>query len=169
MASFDSREGRALGSRLRLTVAAGTSPDRLDAAWAAAEAIFDEVDRAMSRFRDDSEVTLLNRRLARRAGAAALTAPAWIPSRSLAAALVVADRARRMTGGRFDARVVEELDRLGAAGVSQGTSLESPANRIRRGSQPLVARNGRGPLALLAPADLGGLGTGLALRWARRA
>lgn len=169
MASFDIREGRALGSRLRLTAAAGTSPDGLDAAWAAADAIFDEVDRSMSRFRDDSELTLLNRRLARRAGAAALTAPAWIPSRSLAAALVVADRARRMTGGRFDARVVEDLDRLGAAGVSQGTSLESPAGRIRRGTQPLVARHGRGPLALLAPADLGGLGKGLALRWARRA
>lgn len=129
----------------------------------------------MSRFRDDSELTLLNRRLAHRAAAAALTAPAWIPSRSLAAALAMADRARRMTGGRFDARVVGDLDRLGAAGVpqvaaggAQAAAGAAQAPRPRPGSRPLVAREGRGPLALLAPADLGGLGKGLALRWARR-
>jgi thiamine biosynthesis lipoprotein len=93
-----------------------------------------------------------------------VTEPVFVPSRQLANALVVADRARRMTGGRFDARVLVDLERLGAAGVAQGTRGRS----WRRQPAPLVARIRRGPLSLLAPSDLGGLGKGLALRWARR-
>ncbi|HJP88071.1 MAG TPA: FAD:protein FMN transferase [Candidatus Limnocylindrales bacterium] len=176
MPHLEIREGSALGSRLRLSVApsASASTAGVDAAWAAVQEVVDEVDRAMSRFRDDSELTLLNRRLAHRAGATVLAAPAFIPSRALAAALVTADRARRMTGGRFDARVVVDLERLGAAGMPQGAAGASlgaagdpRAHALRRASRPLVAREGRGPLALLAAADLGGLGKGLALRWAR--
>jgi thiamine biosynthesis lipoprotein len=158
------RDGRALGSRLRLMVAKPVPDSVVDAAWAGVLATFDDVDRAMSRFRDDSELTLLNRRIARQSPVDRLAAPSLVPSRLLAAALVTADRARRMTGGRFDARVVADLERLGAAGTDQGTEGRS----WHRSAAPLVARDGRGPLALLSPADLGGLGKGLALRWARR-
>jgi thiamine biosynthesis lipoprotein len=161
MSAIEVREGRALGSRLRLTVArpGGRAPidAEVDAGWAAVEVVFGEVDRAMSRFRDDSELTLLNRRL--RAPAARL-----VPSRMLAAALSLADRACRVTAGRFDARIVGDLERLGASGVSQGAS-----GRRASPSGALVHRAGRhAPLQLLAPADLGGIGKGLALRWAAR-
>jgi thiamine biosynthesis lipoprotein len=158
------REGRALGSRLRLTVAADGDPGAIDTAWAAVLEAFDDVDRSMSRFRDDSELTLLNRRITGRSSFAAVTAPVFVPSRLLARALVVADRARRMTGGRFDARVLADLERLDAPGVPQGTGGLAP----RRLPAPLVTRGDRGPVSLLAPADLGGLGKGLALRWARQ-
>jgi thiamine biosynthesis lipoprotein len=164
MSELQSREGQAIGSRLRLTVAPEADRAALDAAWAAVLDTFSTVDQAMSRFREDSELTLLNRRLARRSPNASVTSPVFVPSRLLAGALALADRARRQTGGRFDARIVADLERLGAPGVSQNT-----AGRARRRSpDPLVVRAQRGPLALRAPADLGGLGKGLALRWARR-
>jgi FAD:protein FMN transferase len=168
-ADFEVRDGRALGSRLRLTVAAPVDRQLVDLAWSGVCQVFDEVDQAMSRFRDDSELTLLNRRLAGRDAIAALTAPVFVPSRVLAHALALADRARRATGGRFDARVVADLERLGATGVPQ----ETAGRAARRASsvataRPLVVREGRGPLALLSPADLGGLGKGMALRLGRR-
>ncbi|HET7182847.1 MAG TPA: FAD:protein FMN transferase [Candidatus Limnocylindrales bacterium] len=169
MAELQLREGRKLGSRLRLTVAAAVDSGVVDVAWAAVCDVFDEVDRGMSRFRADSELTLLNRRVAGRAGVAAITSPVFVPSRVLAAALGLADRARRATGGRFDARIVADLERLGAAGVPQGTRGSLPqAGRGLAVARPLVARDGRGPMCLLSPADLGGLGKGFALRLARR-
>lgn len=169
MPEFEVRDGRKLGSRLRLTVAAPVNPGLVDRAWGGIGEVFDEIDRAMSRFRDDSELTLLNRRIAARDAFATVTAPVFVPSRLLAEALVLADRACRATGGRFDARILADLERLGAQGVAQGT-----AGRARRGlrraplTEPLVVRDGRGALALREPADLGGLGKGLALRLGRR-
>lgn len=169
MPGFDIRDGRALGSRLRLTVAAPEDGALVDRAWSAVQGVFGDVDRAMSRFREDSELTLLNRRLtsadARSDAGAAIPAETLVPSRMLAAALALADRACRSTGGRFDARVLGHLERLGAGGVPQGAR----AARYGPSSGPLVSRTpGRGPLRLHAPADLGGLGKGLALRWAVR-
>jgi thiamine biosynthesis lipoprotein len=85
----------------------------------------------------------------------------------LAHALIAADRAARVTGGRFDARVVGDLERLGAPGIPQAWAdwdrREPRALRLagRHGSAP-------GGLTLLAPVDLGGIGKGLALRWAAR-
>lgn len=125
----------------------------VDRAWASTLAMFNAVDASMSRFRDDSELTLLNRRV-----------PAPVPSRMLATALTIADRAWRTTHGRFDPRIVDDLERLGAPGVPQrarGTGGTS------RGAGPLVTREfGSGPVVLQSPVDLGGLGKGLALRWA---
>jgi len=94
------REGRALGSTLRLLVGLGDDARTVDEAWLEVVRAFDDVDRAMSRYRADSELTLLNRR---RGGAARV-------SRLLAAALATAERARRLTAGRFDPRVVVECD-----------------------------------------------------------
>lgn len=102
------REARALGSPLRLTVAGGAREDQLDAAWAAIQAEFDAVDRALSRYREDSELTRLNR-----------SGTLEQPSRRLVAALVAARRAGRLTHGRFDATVLANLERLGSVGVPQ--------------------------------------------------
>jgi len=154
------REGRALGSPLRLTVSGGPNEALIDAAWAAVQAEFDAVDRAMSRFRDDSELTLLNR-----AGTVAR------PSRRLIAGLVAADRAARVTGGSSDARVLSDLERLGSIGVRQTPAAPIGATPAGpgRGVEPArwLARLGRtGEIAVAAPVDLGGIGKGLALRWA---
>jgi thiamine biosynthesis lipoprotein len=161
------REGRALGSPLRLTIA---GDDRLiDRAWAAVELTFAEVDRAMSRFRDDSEITDLCRRSPR---------PLASPSRTLVRALVAADRARRVTRGRFDPRVVEALERIGYHGAAingdtvaadgPGTDAEGggPSDASGPGGRILARDGRRGPVSIPVPIDLGGIGKGLALRWA---
>ncbi|MEO8272856.1 MAG: FAD:protein FMN transferase [Chloroflexota bacterium] len=161
------RAGRALGSPLRLTVAAGphgwpVDAQVVDRAWSEIERVFAEVDAGMSRFRDDSELTRLN--LAH--------APVLGLSRLLVAALTAADRATRMTQGRFDARVLRDLERLGFAGVPQVRDGEAstPGPAPAAGPGRLVRRSGRhGAIELLAPVDLGGIGKGLALRWAAAA
>ena len=71
----------------------------------------------MSRFRETSELTALNRR--------AGTVAVGRPSPRLRRALVAADRARRVTGGRFDPRVLVDLDRLGY----RGAALDEPGCR----------------------------------------
>ena len=109
MSTDHRREGRALASPLRLTVTSAAVNAAVDRAWEAVVEVFAAVDTAMSRFREDSEITRLNR-----AGA-----PVANLSRYLVAALTAADRARRMTDGRFDARVVVDLERIGFGGVPQ--------------------------------------------------
>lgn len=146
------REGRALGSPLRLLVAPGASSAQVDLAWGDVRRAFADADRGMSRFREDSELTLLNRRGG---------GPARV-SRLLAAALSLADRARRATGGRFDPRIVAELEMLGFGAVPQVWAGS------RNGDEPVLRRSARGEVALSGAVDLGGLGKGLALRLARR-
>lgn len=160
-----------MGSPLRLTVALAPPPGRprdddtvdaaIDAAWAVVIREFEAAEAAMSRFRDDSALTRLNR-----AGAAGLMS---VPGR-LRSALVLADRARRVTAGRFEPRIVDALERLGFAAASQrSTPRSGEGTRPAAGTDPdrvvdLDARTGR--LALPVPVDLGGLGKGLGLRWA---
>lgn len=148
------REGRALGSPLRLTMAGAA--ELADEAWSAVEAVFAAVDTAMSRFREDSELTSLCRRSPE---------PTAGVSRMLVRALVAADRATRITGGRFDPRVVESLERIGYLGVPQARDPGSLP--IWRGhSDRIVIRDGRrAAIALPEAVDLGGIGKGLALRW----
>lgn len=163
------REGRALGSPLRLTVApdadgTGSRAARIDRAWAAVGAVFTAVDEAMSRFREDSELTRLNRARGRMGGL----------SRYLVAGLSAADRAARVTEGRFDARVLLDLERLGFVAVPQSPSGGQSAQLVpeRSGCGPhrrFMRRAGRRrEIELLEPVDLGGIGKGLALRWAAR-
>ncbi len=150
------REGRALGSPLRLTMAA--SEAEVDAAWSRVVDVFADVDASMSRFRDDSALTLLCRQIPEASGA--------VP-RMLVRALVAADRAKRMSGGSFDPRVVGALERIGYAGAALGAARPAtvPDNTI--GEDRILRREGRtGPISLSLPVDLGGIGKGLALRWA---
>jgi thiamine biosynthesis lipoprotein len=82
----------------------------------------------MSRFRSSSEVTRLNRTAGRREAIAV--------SGRLRRALTVSDRARRLTEGRFEPRVLRDLERLGDRGADLDTSPRvadgRPAVRSRR-------------------------------------
>lgn len=159
------RAGRALGSPLRLTVAGSDAV--ADRAWALVERVFAEVDLAMSRFRDDSALTALNRR--------SPEALHDVP-RMLTQALVAADRATRVTGGAFDPRILDALERIGYVGVPQGPAVGSDHGATLDAGRPraaaptrLLDRTGRhGSIALPVPVDLGGIGKGLALRWSAR-
>ena len=151
---------RAMASPLRLSVAStGSSQDigRASAAWGAACDEFDASEQAMSRFRESSEITLLNRRSA--------TDPPAMVSRRLSGALAACDRAHRVTGGRFDPRVLWDLERLGDRGVSI-----AGRHHLDMGRRPppgrIVESTPEGRVSLPEPVDLGGIGKGLALRWA---
>jgi thiamine biosynthesis lipoprotein len=151
-----------MASPLRLTIAPGHLPDDIaellaDAAWTIVRGTFEVAEVAMSRFREDSELTALNR---------SSPGPASI-SRPLERALSAADRARRVTEGRFDPRIVDALERIGYAGVPQGriATARPPGDGER-----ILDREGRtGRVALRRQLDLGGIGKGLALRWAANA
>jgi thiamine biosynthesis lipoprotein len=109
----------------------------------------------MSRFRETSELTALNRK----AGTFTIDRP----SPRLRRALVSSDRAWRVTGGRFDPRVLGDLDRLGY----RGAAIDEPDAEVRTINRMdrVVEHVGRG-ITFAHPIDLGGIGKGLALRWA---
>ncbi len=137
---------RALGSALRLSVhlpetdsPARRAADRAaaDTAWAEVRAEFDAVDVALSRFRDDSELTLLNRL----AGSGRVVEVSWRTRRALAAA----DRAGRVTEGRFDASILGVLERIGEHGARLDPCIESRSGddtggRPGRPRRPALAR-----------------------------
>jgi len=149
-----------MASPLRLTMGDG-SAGAADAAglWATVVDEFEAAEAAMSRFRDDSELTALNR--------TAGSGIALRPSPRLRRALVAADRAHRITGGRFDPRVLRDLDRLGYRGADVGAAGAGSAGTDRADAGgPVIERVGRDALAIARPIDLGGIGKGLTLRWA---
>ena len=153
-------ERRVLGSPLRLTLASTELLDRsaTESAWGAVSDEFDQVDAAMSRFRADSGVTSLNER----AGSGVIT----VVAPRLYHAIAASERARMITGGRFDACVLVALDRLGHRGAPIRASVPPPSERSR---ETWVERWPRQTAVRLAqPIDLGGIGKGLALRWAAR-
>jgi thiamine biosynthesis lipoprotein len=140
-----------MASPLRLQVH-GAPDDDAVAGWREVQDEFARSDAALSRFREDSDLTAANREagsgVARPVGA------------RLYRAVAAAERARHSTEGRFDARVLADLERLGDNGVPL------PA---REGGPSVPARWPRQrSLALDRPHDLGGIGKGLALRWAWR-
>jgi thiamine biosynthesis lipoprotein len=143
-----------MASPLRLSVAPGGLPDDVtkaivDAAWTIVRATFEVAEAVMSRFRDDSELTRLNRRAPQSAQV----------SRTLARGLTAADRARRVTGGRFDPRIVEALERIGYSGVPQRPAVAAARRRPAGGDSRIVERSGRaGPVVVRGPVDLGGIG-----------
>lgn len=160
--------GRALGSALRLHVRLPGSGDPGDPgdpsgrdaagiAWSMVCAEFAAVDEALSRFRDDSELTALNRR----AGKGGVADVSW----RLRTAVAAAHRAYRITDGRFDATVLGVLERIG----EQGAALDGD----HAGPVPLPAPTPGRPRQRIevpaAPLDMGGIGKGLALRWAAAA
>jgi thiamine biosynthesis lipoprotein len=114
------------------------------AAFAAWEAV-------LSRFRETSELTALNRRL-----------DEWVTvSPVLYDAVSTAHRAWRKTGGTFDPTVLENLVRLGYGPSLHATGGSRAREWLRR--QPRRHR-----LRIRRPLDLGGIGKGLAVRWGMR-
>jgi len=167
-------EGRALGSPLRLFVdATGIDPQPHDArdsaeraasrSWAIVRGEMSAADLALSRFRDDSELTEINRR----AGTGAVAEVSW----RMRTALAAMHRAGRLTGGRFDASVLGDLERLGEHGADLA-ARPGPMGRARGGTSEDDARAPQSlerPSRVNVPAvplDSGGIGKGLALRWA---
>jgi thiamine biosynthesis lipoprotein len=162
--------GRALGSRLKLFVSVPTdaAPDalrnRAEAAWSAVAGEFGAVDAALSRFREDSELTALNRL----AGSGGIALVSW----RLRTMLAIVHRAARLTNGRFDATVLDALERLG----EHGAPLVGVDATVRPSSPdgPVALIDSGTPRASLVhiperPVDSGGIGKGLALRWAAAA
>ncbi len=144
-----------MGSALRLVVPR-LAPGARQRAWRVLRDDIEQTEQALSRFRAESELSALNAR----AGDGA-----WHRvGHRLWTCLAACERASRLTGGRFDARTVRPLEELGErAGVAlpetvstqRGTWLErDPRTRSVR---------------LWEPADSGGIGKGLALRWAAEA
>ncbi len=82
------------------------------------------MDRALSRFRDDSELTALNRL----AGSDGVALVSW----RLRTMLAAIHRAGRLTGGRFDASVLDALERIGEHGADLATDS---GGRPRRGGR----------------------------------
>lgn len=153
-------ERRVMGSPLRLTLVGRPDdpPAHAEACWRAVSDEFDAADLALSRHRPEAELVALN--------ATAGTGRAVAVSARLYRAVATADRAWRATGGAFDPRVAVDLDRLGQPGVVR---VRPPATREpgARPDRPWVVRIPRGRQLILAePIDLGGIGKGLALRWA---
>ncbi|MDH4141386.1 MAG: FAD:protein FMN transferase [Chloroflexota bacterium] len=150
--------GRAMASPLALTfVADETKAGRAAAAaaWSAVRDEFAASEEALSRFRETSEVTALNR--------ASLQGASLTVGRRLARAVSATDRAHRLTGGRFDPRTVGLLDAWGYQGASLGAAI--PATALGAAG-PIAQRIDRERILLPSPIDLGGIGKGLAVRWA---
>jgi len=156
-------ERRAMGSPLRLTLV-GVPDGRAANAWAAVSAAIEEIEQSLSRFRPASDLMALN---ARAGDPACATVDPW-----LYAALAAAERAWRRTDGAFDPRVIGDLERLGYAGaaVANGAARPEPAPFSRLSAFPDRRWLHRDPrrrgVAIASPIDLGGIGKGLALRWA---
>lgn len=151
------REGRAMGSPLRLTLP-GICDLEADAAWGDVQAVFGRADRDLTRFSSGSALSRLNR-------AVATNRAVRVPP-MLARALATAWRAFRISRGQFDPRIIGALE---AAGERAGVELPAsplalaPHDRwLVLGLRPRIAR-------VMAPVDLGGIGKGLALRWAAAA
>ncbi len=156
-------ERRAMGSPLRLSVV-GAEPDVAAAAWRLVSDEFEASEQAMSRFRDSSDLTVVNR--------AAGSGRCVRVDRRLVMALAAADRAGRITDGRFDARVLGDLERLGYAGVDIGAVDRD--GRAAATEPPgsvggwLTVDPRAATVGVVRPVDLGGIGKGLTLRWAWR-
>ena len=114
--------GRALGTTLHVLV---TRPETLAPARAAVDTVVADIDRACSRFRDDSEIS----RLQARAGERVRISP--LLHRALSAAL----RAAELTGGAVDPTVGTAVKAIGYEGdfatvARDGAALHVVARRV---------------------------------------
>jgi thiamine biosynthesis lipoprotein len=149
-------EDRAMGSALRLTVH-GAAPGSAARAWDAVRRDVEHTEECLSRWRASSDLSRLN----------AGPVEAWLDGDPrLATMLTLARRAQRQTQGRFDARVLRALEEIGEhAGVPVRSDPDPDGGGI--GWLHRDGRNSR--VRVAAPVDSGGIGKGLALRWALRA
>ncbi|HUZ09142.1 MAG TPA: FAD:protein FMN transferase [Acidimicrobiales bacterium] len=132
----------------------------------AALAVFTTVDATCSRFRPDSPLVHMNTRPDR-----------WhvVPA-PLYRALREAHRAYERTKGRFDPRILQDLEDLGydrSLPFEEGPVRTRGPGGLRSGRRPPGKWRPRfrgGPRPQVhpggAPIDLGGIGKGLAVRWA---
>jgi thiamine biosynthesis lipoprotein len=154
-----------MGSPLRLTLV-GVDEPRAATTWRRVSDAIEDLEQALSRFRPTADLVILN-------GRAGDPACAPVQAR-LYDALAAAERAWRRTAGAFDPRVLGDLERLGYRGADTpgpgeasepGETLASPAAVFPDGRW--LHRDPRSrSVAIAAPVDLGGIGKGLALRWA---
>lgn len=158
-------ERRAMGSPLRLTVI-GADEARAGAGWAAVSGAIEDLEQLFSRFRASADLVALN-------GRAGDPSCAPVQAR-LYDALAAAERAWRRTGGAFDPRVLGDLERLGYRGADAPGPDGSARPADAAGTQAAAFADGRWirrdprsrSVAIATPLDLGGIGKGLALRWA---
>jgi thiamine biosynthesis lipoprotein len=146
--------GRCMGSRLVLQVAGTSRPDA-ETAWMRASMEMAATDAALSRFRPDSDLSLLN-------GTAASGQARAIDAR-LRQMLALSHRAQRLTDGRFDPRTLEVLEALGERAQVAYASAGGP---LTPNDGSWLQRRGRHGVSISAPVDSGGIGKGLGLRWA---
>ena len=146
-----------MGSPLRLTLP-GSCADEADAAWGIVRGVFREAERHLTRFETDSALSRLNR--------AANTGRRVPVPPMLAQALAAAWRAFRMSRGRFDPRIIGALE---AAGERAAVELPPSPAALAPGDGWLELDPHRSVARVTAPIDLGGIGKGLALRWASAA
>jgi thiamine biosynthesis lipoprotein len=148
-------EGTALGGAVRLVVARS---EGLEAAWAAVESTLRGVDLAYSRFRTDSELSLVNAS----AGQTHRLSP--LLTKAIAAAM----RAARMTGGAVDPTVGTAMRNVGYDITFSAVAPTGPALNLR--ARPVagwqLVRFNKVARTVHLPAgvelDLGATGKGLA-------
>ncbi len=153
---------RAMASRVGVQFGPGTRC--ADQAAAEVEAVFAEVERECTRFDDTSDLMRAN---------AAGESWTTVGSRCFAA-LVEASRAHAYTKGLFDPRVMRVLSELGydrslpfADGELEVRATGArPRPRPPRAWTPGFAAERNAVRIGSEPVDLGGIGKGLAVRWA---
>jgi thiamine biosynthesis lipoprotein len=165
-----------MGSPLRLTVV-GLDEARASAGWATVSGATEDLEQVLSRFRPSADLVALN-------GRAGDPWCATVHAR-LYDALAAAERAWRRTDGAFDPRVLRDLERLGYRGAETPGPEEAPrpaGSHVTSAARPAGTREAREAtfadgrwlhrdlqsrsVAIAVPLDLGGIGKGLALRWA---
>jgi len=155
--------GRIRAMATDITVRAVGGADDMAARLGPTLAVFSEVEASCTRFVATSPLMRAN-----------ATPNRWHRLPPLCfAAIVEADRAYQRTSGRFDPRVLVDLLRLGydrSLPFARGTlALAGPRPQRRRRLSPWRPRfRGSSREVLLGghPVDLGGVGKGLAVRWA---
>ena len=152
---------------VRLVLPEGGDPGRLEAAAAEALEVFASVEGACTRFRPESPLMRANRAPDR-----------WHRApRVLLEAVVEAKRAHDRTGGRVDPRVLRVLSALGydrtlpfgheAVRLAPVARVTNERWRGHGGAFRPGIRRATGEIRLgPEPIDLGGIGKGLAVRWA---
>jgi FAD:protein FMN transferase len=144
-----------MGSPLRLSLVGGSARDAARA-WAVVRDDVEQTEASISRWRERSGLTQLNR----------AAGTGWVAvDRRLSAMLAASARAQRISGGRFDPRVIARLEALGERA---GVRLPEPPGAGPAGSKAgwLLLDPRRAMARLAVPVDSGGIGKGLALRWA---
>jgi thiamine biosynthesis lipoprotein len=151
-----------MATEVTVRVAPGGDPSVVDAALNDALGIFGQVERSCTRFDTTSPLMVANAR-----------PHDWhrVP-RECFDAVTAAWEAYRGTAGRFDPRVIADLVALGydrslPFGAGEVTvAATTPRRRLSRPPWRPRFRRATGEICLGHPVDLGGIGKGLAVRWA---